>query len=58
MFNFDARMGRGHFLGVLDVKNRGGGILWVYWVKKIYIWEINTSSCKEHLKRGLARGNI
>ena len=25
MKNVDPRVGRGHFLGVLDVKNRGGG---------------------------------
>ena len=44
--NVDPRVGRGHFLGVLDVKN-SGGILWVYGVKNKNIYIGNTSSCKE-----------
>ena len=38
-------MGRGHFLGVLDVNKIGEGILGAYGVKNIIIG--NTSMCKE-----------
>ena len=54
-------MGRGHFLGVLDVKNRGGDILWVYGVnKKIYIYRkyIELQRKLKILTRVLVRGNI
>ena len=51
-------MGRGHFLGVYDVKKIGGGFGGGSKINK-YIG--NTSMCKEHfnlLTRGLVRGNM